>query len=470
MKADQILKGHIAIDEGYVGFIANNFNIKIVSPNPDLSETQRIINCFKDKYNKPETFITGYTTTGHQVSFFLQKNLSEVFFPLEEMNFHTPILIKSSGNTAWFYKNLTYNWELFQAITFYSGNINTIKNPKRAAIETVYLKEEELFAGVRNINIKPFSDYTYKIPICINDVQTEMTISTFSNGIDNYDQREIGFLDSFIRFSVQEPQKFDSIPDYYLTVKKLIAVFTRQNNIHFKTSISQRGKNNLYQTTAHCHINERYKNYKKEFHNKVISLDYFLENNQKRNILVQLIQFIANNKAEHILRLLPSDNQKSHLITINDLANLISALEVEYNDIKQDIPNNDLIEELKERIKETIENFKKENPELDVYQETNIGSAFQYLDYTLKDKIFKLYKRYNRIVDEIIEKWKLPEISLQKIGKMINLRNNALHKGYHSWDGSEQLYEPLLALVYASFFNRIGCDEMIISELIEMLF
>ena len=247
-------------------------------------------------------------------------------------------------------------------------------------------------------------------------------------------------------------------------------MFTGQNNVHFNTSVAQRTSNNLYQKTANCQIDDRYDNYKKEFDSKVISLDYFLKDERKVDILINLIRNIEKGKTEHILRLLPSDNQKLRLITINDLANLLSALEVEYNNAEQSILKNDLIEEFKGSIKETIELFKKKHPELDAYQETNISSAFQYLDYTLKNKIFELYKRHNEIVDNIVEKWNLPEASLENIKKMIKLRNNALHQGYHSWDGSEDLYVPFLALVYASFFNRIGCDKETISDLIKMLF
>lgn len=469
MKSQQ-LQGYIPINGDHAIFVADRFNIKILPQNPEFDERKKIFERFKDQYNKKESFILAQTSLGNKVSFLLQRDLDDMNLLLGKIEFNTPIVVKSTGNTKFFNDSLTCDWNMFHSITFQSGNINTIRNPKRAATDIDKSDIENILVGERKIRIKPFEDYTHRISVPINDTETEIVISTFSNGVDDHNQRELGFLDSFIRFSFDEPQNFNSILHYYRIISKLVALFTRHRNIQFDTSLSQRTNDNKYNKTANCQINDGYKNYKREFHHKVISIDYFFENENTERFLITLFQSIADGEANHIYRLLPSDNEELGYITLNDLANLISALEVEYNAIKCGKVGNDLIDDLKEKINNTIDSFMQEYPELDVYSKTNIGSAFKYLDYTLKDKIYNLYENHVDVIDPIVKKWELSPITLDNIGKLVRLRNKSLHRGSYLWDGSEELYEPLLALVYASFFQRLNCSKETVKDLIDMLF
>lgn len=53
---------------------------------------------------------------------------------------------------------------------------------------------------------------------------------------------------------------------------------------------------------------------------------------------------------------------------------------------------------------ETIADFSKSHNEIDVNKETTISSAFQYLDYTLKQKILTLYNEKREVADAIVSK------------------------------------------------------------------
>lgn len=121
-----------------------------------------------------------------------------------------------------------------------------------------------------------------------------------------------------------------------------------------------------------------------------------------------------------------------------------------------------LIEELKKNIKKMIADFSKSHNEIDVNKETTISSSFQYLDYTLKQKIITLYNENCDVADAIVSKWRLPQVNEANIGSFVKLRNNKTHSGMVKWGDSAKLYAPLFAIVYASFFRYIGLPDEII--------
>lgn len=102
-------------------------------------------------------------------------------------------------------------------------------------------------------------------------------------------------------------------------------------------------------------------------------------------------------------------------ISIKNVQDLCTALEVSYQlDDKRKREKDALIEELKKNIKNTIAEFTKAHNEIDVNKETTMSSAFQYLDYTLKQKILTLYNENSDIVDEIVSKYSLPSVKVQR--------------------------------------------------------
>ena len=157
-------------------------------------------------------------------------------------------------------------------------------------------------------------------------------------------------------------------------------------------------------------------------------------------------------------------------ISIKNVQDLCTALEVTYHlDDKRSREKDVLIEEIKKNIKKTISDFSKSHNEIDVNKETTISSAFQYLDYTLKQKIFTLYNENREVADAIVSKWVLPQVNEANIASFVKLRNNKTHSGTVEWGNSVKLYAPLLAIVYAGFFKFIGLpDEIIICTLMQI--
>ena len=169
---------------------------------------------------------------------------------------------------------------------------------------------------------------------------------------------------------------------------------------------------------------------------------------------------------------MPERNKDRKRITITNVQDLCTALEAEYNLSSSKTPTikDAAIQLLKENIKATIRAFAAENASIDPNKETTISSCFQYLDLNLKSKIFALYEQHKAAIDGIREKYHLPEITIDSIGKFVKLRNTKAHTGKIAWSDSADLYTPLMALVYACFFTRAGVPKDTIPSVLSQIF
>lgn len=382
------------------------------------------------------------------------------------VQFATPIIIKASGNTANFFNMLTQDWDKFHSITFCGGNINSLCNPQMA-VERPRLNESLKNDGAREIKIRPWSDYTRSIDFEIDGEKAILTISVSqtgeANNSDHMESYSLGELKSFMRFSFENAQDFDKIAKYYKVAKSLIAILTMRNNISFEVYVSQKNSDNQYFKTGVCKIFDRYENYSTRKQYNVIPIYNIFD------YIPTLISKIACNEVESLLTLLPEDNRRVGQISITNIQDLCTALEVSYYWSKRSKEKDNLIEELKKILKKTIAEFTENHNEIDVYKETTISSAFQYLDYTLKQKILTLYNENCNIIDAIIAKWSLPQVNEDNVGSFVKLRNAKTHTGTVEWGDSANLYTALLALVYACLFKYIELpNEIIESALIQI--
>lgn len=364
------------------------------------------------------------------------------------IRFATPIIIKAYGNANGFFSMLTEPWEKFHSITFYGGNINALCNPQLAVVRPnaeKYLKND----GAREIRIRPWSDYTRTIDFEIYNEKVTLTVSV-TGETDNTERKgaySLGELNSFIRFSFENAQCFDEIGKYYTIAKKLISILTLQSNVSFETYLSQRNSDNKYFKTGICRIFNYYENYSTRNWNNVIPIYGIFDH------ISNLINVIANNEADSLLELLPEDNRRTGRISIMNIQDLCTALEVSYQWSKRNREKDNLIEELKKDIKKTIAEFTESHDEIDVNKETTISSAFQYLDYTLKQKILTLYNENCDIVDAIVSKWSLPQVNEANVASFVKLRNNKTHSGTVEWGDNADIYTALLSLEYACLFK-----------------
>lgn len=377
------------------------------------------------------------------------------------IRFATPIIIKAAGNAQGFFNLMTEDWRKFHAITFYGGSINAICYPglavEKPSVDN-YLNND----GTTEIKLRPWKDYTREIECEIDNEKAILTISVSqseqTNNAEHMGAYSLVELNSYIRLSFENAQDFDKIGRYYVVIKNMIAILTSQNNISFGLCLNQRTVENKYFKTGICKIYENYENYSMRKWNNVISINAMLD------YLPKLIEKITSNEADSLLTLLPEDNKRLSRISITDIQDLCTALEVAYKWEKRGREKDLLIEELKKNIKSTIADFIASHDEIDVNKETTISSAFQYLDFTLKQKIFTLYKENCDIIDAVVSKWSLPQVNEDNIASFVKLRNNKTHSGTVEWGDSANLYTALLALVYACFFRYIEVPEDIIKR------
>lgn len=385
------------------------------------------------------------------------------------IRFVTPIIIKACGNAQGFFSMLTEDWCKFHAITFCGGNINALYDPD-IAIEHPDISESLKYDGARTIKMRPWSDYTRTTEFQIENEKVTLTVSVGqtaeTNNAENRGAYNLGKMYTFFRFSFENAQRFEKIEKYYIIIKKIVAILTSQNNVCFEeVYLSQRNSEQKYFKTGICKIFDPYENYSIRQWHKVIPIFSVFD------YISNLVKGIINSKADSLLELLPEDNKMVNRISIKNVQDLCTALEVSYHlDDRRKREKDALIEELKKNIKNTIAKFAKEHNEIDVNKETTMSSAFQYLDYTLKQKILTLYNENSDVVNAIVSKYSLPSVNENSIASFVKLRNNKTHSGTVEWGESAKIYAPLLAIVYASFFKYIELPDKVIKSTLLQIF
>ena len=385
------------------------------------------------------------------------------------IRFATPIIIKASGNAQGFFSKLTEDWCKFHAITFCGGNINALYTPD-IAIEQPDISELLKYDGARTIKMRPWSDYTRTTEFQIENEKVTLTVSVGQTAETNNEENRGAYnlrkMYTFFRFSFENAQRFEKIEKYYIIVKKIVAILTAQNNVCFEeVYLSQRNSEQKYFKTGVCKIFDPYENYSIRQRHKVIPIFSVFD------YIPNLVNGIINSKADSLLELLPEDNKMVNRISIKNVQDLCTALEVSYQlDDKRKREKDALVEELKKNIKNTIAEFVKEHNEIDVNKETTISSAFQYLDYTLKQKILTLYNENSDVVNAIVSKYSLPSVNENSITSFVKLRNNKTHSGTVEWGESANIYVPLFAIVYASFFKYIELPHEVIKSTLLRIF
>ena len=283
-KIEDIFSGYLKIsDDTFVYNVSNG----IVTLLPAQSEPENQFEVWKRVYScgeKLPEYLFG-DDGGHNIAI-MQNGILNFSFTMTSrvIRFSTPVIIKASGNTDFFYENLTERWDKFHAITFYGGNINSISSPD-LVVELPNYKEND--DGTIGIHIRPHTDYTRSINMEIAGEKAILTVSVYQSWSRSCTGRRgaysLGELDSLIRLEFEEAQGFDRIAKYYHIIKNLVSIMIGQSNISFDTYLSQRNKNNEYFKTATCKIYDYYENYSEINSLKSISIYEIFELLTKSN-------------------------------------------------------------------------------------------------------------------------------------------------------------------------------------------
>jgi hypothetical protein len=459
--------GYLKVDDDTFAYNVSNNIVTLLPAQTDETQRDEALKQIRSHRTDFSEYLYGVAETKRKIAMLRNgKIFSDVFELNPYVQFSTPLIITACGNTANFNDSLTVPWNEFHAITFQGGNINALYNPKIAKEQLPFYKCSD---GENVIKIQSWDNYTHSTNFEIDGEKATLTISVSQFGdtsdTDDMDSYSLGKLCSFIRISFVDSQKFDKIEKYYGIIKSLIAILTGQNNVFFDVYLSQRNHDDKYFDTGVCRIFDNYENYSTRKSSCVISINDIFD------YVPSLIEKIEKDEVESLLMLLPTDNMKANRISITNIQDLCTALEVAYGWRKRTEEKDSLINELKESINKTIAKFTKDHAEIEPYQETTICSAFKYLDFTLKKKILRMYKENCDVINVIILKWSLPKIDEKNVGSFVNLRNGKTHSGKIEWGNNANLYTALLALVYACLLSSIGLsDEKTQSEILHQLF
>lgn len=463
--------GYVTIEDSRYAFFVNGHFVKLLPAGKEgQDQWPAIIGLIPQEENNRNDYkyIYGYDESLNQIALLQPDSLSHSFIGT---SFFAPIIIKSNGNADGFYRMLTKDWKQYDAIVFSGGIIDSLYNPKIAALKRPTLEEQKAafsnYDGAHSIEIKPFSDYTLDTSIEIAGQKAKLVLSVSqSGGEGNVNTTDLGSLKSFIRLQFDNPQEFITLHRYIQAIKATIAVLAQQNNIDFDVSINQRTEDGKFMSTGICKVFMDSENFYNPQNHQVVPIQSLFDH------IPQIIRIVESGEADTILALLPERNKDRKRVTISNVQDLCTALEAEYNlySSKTSTTKDAAVQQLKKSIKSTIKAFTAENSNIDPDKETTISSCFQYLDLNLKNKIFALYEQHKTAVDGIRQKYSLPDITIESIGEFVKLRNTKAHTGKIAWSESANLYTALFALVYSCFFARADVPSDTIPQVISRMF
>ncbi len=463
------INGYLDADGNEFAFNVANQHVTILPVQNSQNEKNIVIDQFKRNYDQLPDYFEGIDDQFFRVAIF--RNPNKVIKPnirYPSFHFMTPLIIKAAGNASGLFDKMPEPWNKFHAITFYGGNINSIYDP---AISIEQPTTAEIFSGFdRNeIKFRSWKDYSKSINCNIDEEKAEFSISVLNTGDkndpDKMEAYSLGERNSYIQLTFEKSQDFSSIKKYFNIIRKLVAILTKQNNVTFNTYLCQRNTDGLLYRTAYCYIFDPYDNYSKRRPYKVIPLDEFLF------YVPEFIEKIQSNVFNPLITLLPDNNKDAYRISITNVQDLCTALEIAYGFEREKREKDQVIEALKKEIKKTIKDFlSRQEINIDINRQTNMSSSFQYLSFTLKEKIFTLYNENKEIINRITNKMRLHNLTYEDVVAFVDLRNNKTHSGIIEWGNAADYYEPLLALVYICYFKEIGISEELISNLLDNLF
>lgn len=466
LKIDDNFCGYLNIGDDKFAFNISKSLVTLLPAESDHKKIQEVLSHIRSRSTDDSEFIFGYDGNSAIALERKTKFTMDSLHLSPVIKFRTPIIIKATGNTDNFTRQLTAGWDYFHAITFWGGIINAVFPPAIARKPTSPERQANV-EGTIAIELHPSSYYTRSIEIEIDGTKATLTVSLFQTegtSEEHMNAYNIGELSASIRLSFDEAQHFNKIERYYQIVHSLIAILTAQNNIVFDVYLSQKRKDGSFCRTGICKIFDSFPNYSARKSYKVIPILSIFDH------IPNMVKVITADKVRSILEVLPRDNMDVHRISITNVQDLCTALEIEYNANKPKRPKDALIEELKKSINETIAEFVQDKPEIDIHNSTNIASAFKYLDFTLVDKILTLYNECESIINKFIEQKSLPAIDESRICSFVKLRNNKTHSGEINWGNNGETYVILLALLYACVLKNTGVNSSIIHQLLVALF
>lgn len=394
---------------------------------------------------------------------------------IESAGFGTPLIVKSKS-----YNSEITDWTYFDAIKFIGGNINSL-HPPMQAIKNITRRRNS--SHNQDISFHDDFEYSFKLPI-VTDERSELFIFSVSieTNMDtapstrNFDCSSLGNINSYIRLSFNRRKKFNDIEKYFTLIKNLVSLLFGMSNVKFDVCLEQKNSCDEFVESAVCSFSDDYDDYSNRCWTNVVSLVDIMD------YIPKIInKMIDSDGLETFFSVLPRSNIARTSISIFQVQDLCTMLEKGYEWVYEDssISNErtDYIVGLRSAIKKCIKEFDVNHGSKDVNALTNVSSAFKYIDYTAKNKYFELCCRYEELLIILCEHLNISFGSglfsnyiKERIKEFVCIRDTKTHTGNIVWNDSIEIFDLLIATVYACFFESTGMPKPRIFKIVQKLF
>ena len=269
--------------------------------------------------------------------------------------------------------------------------------------------------------------------------------------------------DVTLEMRFEKQHTYNEFIKHYLRILDMLSFMTYRRNIGFDNIFLRNEKNNINVLLdyAEVRIHENEQRTQKHYFNN-IPFEIISDNISQ---FLDILYNVKDNKPSYNFGFIPEKDKNVFLYSPIRIKEICSALECELSFLED--PNkleNKSLLELKNKIKEIIKDYKKENKEIsdDTYQ--TIYGSMAYWTQPLSDRICTLYHKYQAEIINMLPNNSL--ISDNDIKAFVKYRNDITHGRHRIL--TQRLAETayiLCGVIYCSFLSRIGVENETILDL-----
>ena len=461
-----VLTGNIEFWDMDCQFVFSEGYLLKVKPNIDEKAS------FEDKCKETKGnydnigWLYGKSDSDHEVAFLLSErqffcyNKGTLTFVvdvvLDVLNIKT-----ADGNYLYEYCDL----HGFTAIDFAGKAVDAVFPPKLVINRN---------SGNKNvIEWLPCSEYAREFDVEIENKPCKLIFSTVVDRQDmEMETNGLGSIHSIIRLEFTERQHISMILDCWKAISTFLTFCVGQYNVtNYDIGLWDEkkdvGKLDLFGQIS-CKINN---DKKEDIVTRYPGYHRFLIESLGEKT-GELFRILADKEKRPILDYLQRTNS-DFSVTRDKIRDLCTAFEVEYDYWKYSLsdPN---IDALVEKLKETIEKYKNDNPEtIDKNGYSYINSSVSVISRPARKKIQCIYSKYSEIIDK--HKSKQVDVSAEAtekdIGWIVKVRNNITHStGITETQIPNTIFFRLKLALFCSVFERAGYSLEEIKTLVDDYF
>lgn len=131
LKIDDNFCGYLNIGDDKFAFNISKSLVTLLPAESDHKKIQEVLSHIRSRSTDDSEFIFGYDGNSAIALERKTKFTMDSLHLSPVIKFRTPIIIKATGNTDNFTRQLTAGWDYFHAITFWGGIINAVFPPVR---------------------------------------------------------------------------------------------------------------------------------------------------------------------------------------------------------------------------------------------------------------------------------------------------------------------------------------------------